>query len=528
MQSLRSLRHLVGKLRSIHSIADSGLHLPFRAAEAQSNLPLRTGRDRLVVLGTGWAGARLVKDIDPQKYDITVLSPRNHLVFTPLLSSCCVGTLESRAVTLAIVDLQKALKKPYNYYYTADCISVDPHKKVVEALSADGLKFFVDYDVLAIATGSQGSTFGIPGVEEHAHFLRDASHADNIRNTLLSNWNKANIPGRAIADRDRLLHTVVVGGGPTGVEFAGELADFVRRDLQRIDPDRGRDVRITLIEANELLGSFDARLREYAVGKLVKEGVHLLKAVVKEVRKTEIELTNGQIIPFGLCVWSTGVGPTKFTLSLPFVKTPKGRLAIDESLHVLMPFQKKVAGTGGDGDGGKQIISEHIGPTEMSQVNILTDEEQPVDGQITQDGALGIPVPDVYAMGDCCANAQSPLPALAQVAEQQGKFLARVLNRNATAGGGGKKVNQGDDKNIAVAEKFVYKSLGSMAQVGGASAILELQRSPGRGNLSVAGFSSFVAWRSAYLTRLGTMKARLFVFFNWSMTLLFGRDISRW
>jgi NADH dehydrogenase FAD-containing subunit len=182
MHFSKGLRHLARNLRNIHSNA-SELNLPFRAAGAESSLPLRTGRDRLVVLGTGWAGARLVRDIDPHKYDITVISPRNHLVFTPLLSSCCVGTLESRAVTLAISDLQKALKAPYNYYYAADCISVDPHKKVIEACSADGLKFFVDYDALAIATGSQGSTFGIPGVEEHAHFLRDASNAGKF-NTL--------------------------------------------------------------------------------------------------------------------------------------------------------------------------------------------------------------------------------------------------------------------------------------------------------------------------------------------------------
>ncbi len=430
---------------------------------------------------------------------------------------------------MAIVDLQRALKKPYNYYYSADCISVDPHNKLVEAQSADGLKFFVDYDVLAIATGSSGSTFGIPGVEEHANFLRDASNADQIRNKLLSNWNSANIPNRPIADRDRLLHTVVVGGGPTGVEFAGELADFIRRDLQKIDPDRGRDVRITLIEANELLGSFDARLREYAAGKLVKEGVHLLKAVVKEVRKTELELTNGQIIPFGLAVWSTGVGPTPFTLSLPFVKTPKGRIAIDDGLRVLMPFPsssaKNPAATttsevGGAGNGSNNISTSigDSGPTQMSQITLLTDEEQPVDGQTIRDGGeLGVAVPDIFAMGDCCANAASPLPALAQVAEQQGKFLAKVLNSRDKKKG-----------EVLSKDKFVYKSLGSMAQVGGNSAVLELPRSSGKGSFSLAGFSSFIAWRSAYLTRLGTMKARLFVVFNWTMTMLFGRDISRW
>jgi NADH:ubiquinone reductase (non-electrogenic) len=166
------------------------------------------------------------------------------MVFTPLLASTCVGTLETRAVCQAIADLQPALRQPQNFYYAGSAVAVNPNKRVVEALSEDGLKFFVEYDLLAIATGSQGSTFGIPGVEEHTHFLRDAAHGTAIRNQLMRNWNLANIPGRSIAERDRILHCVIVGGGPTGVEFAGELADFVNRDLARIDNDRARDMRV--------------------------------------------------------------------------------------------------------------------------------------------------------------------------------------------------------------------------------------------------------------------------------------------
>lgn len=146
--------------------------------------------------------------------------------------------------------------------------------------------------------------------------------------------------GRSPAERDRLLHTVVVGGGPTGVEFAGELADFINRDLQKLDPDRARDMRVpccccrtcgcvfqgcvsgraassvtpkkpssslphtrahahthtlqvTVIEANELMGMFDAGLREYAARQLVEAGVHLMRGIVKEVREREVELKAG-------------------------------------------------------------------------------------------------------------------------------------------------------------------------------------------------------------------------------------------
>lgn len=210
---------LNGHRRAMHAGSlPPGLASAFRAPGEPSaaTLPLTTGRERLVILGAGWGAARLMKDIDAKKYDITVLSPRNHMVFTPLLASTCIGTLEPRGVCQSVADLQPALKQPQNFYYSASAVAVYPQDRAVQAQSEDGLRFFVEYDILAIATGSQGSTFGIPGVEEYACFLRDASHAQIIRSRLMANWSKANIPGRSIAERDKLLHCVVVGGGPTG------------------------------------------------------------------------------------------------------------------------------------------------------------------------------------------------------------------------------------------------------------------------------------------------------------------------
>ncbi|GFH22073.1 pyr_redox_2 domain-containing protein, partial [Haematococcus lacustris] len=149
---------------------------------------------------------------------------------------------------------------------------------------------------------------------------------------------------RPLAEWQRLLHIVIVGGGPTGVEVAGELTDFVNevavcmtcgmvlslvQDLRRLYPDRARAMRITLVEAREVLGSFDPSLREYAARKLVQRGVQLRKGVVKTVTAQEITLTDGSVLPFGLCIWSTGVGPTPFIQSLPFAKTSHGRLAVD-------------------------------------------------------------------------------------------------------------------------------------------------------------------------------------------------------
>ncbi|KAL6769474.1 NDA1 [Auxenochlorella protothecoides x Auxenochlorella symbiontica] len=474
-----------------------GVRAYAKALGDQSTLPLSTGRPRLVILGTGWGGARLARDIDPKKFDITIISPRNHMVFTPLIASSCVGTLEPRSVTVPITDIQPALRLPQNNFLLAECDAVHTQDRLVECSSThDGLKFFVQYDVLAIATGSQGSTFGIPGVTEYTMPLRDAANSTDIRTRLIQNWGESSIPGRSPAERARLLHVCVVGGGPTGVEFAGELADFVRKDLAKLDPNRARDMRITLIEADQLLSSFDARLREYAALKLTRAGVHLVKGIVKEVRKDELELKNGAVIPYGLCVWSTGVGPTSFSLSLPFEKTMRGRLAVDDRLRVLARH------------------ADGRGPTSLEDVSMI-QEERAAAGQPT-----GRPIPCIFGLGDVAATQETPLPALAQVAEQQGRYLARALNEAAGQPGGLAGGLEG-------APPFQYHHLGSMASVGGTSAVIELGGS-GQQHVRWSGFTSWIAWRSAYLTRLGTMKHRLYVMSDWTMSLIFGRDVSKW
>eukprot|EP00850_Spirogloea_muscicola_P025578 SM003566S13161 [mRNA] locus=s3566:24:1080:- [translate_table: standard] len=236
------------------------------------------------------------------------------MVFTPLLASTCVGTLEFRSVAEPVKVIQPALSAlPNSHFFLANCITIDParHEILCREVAdggvggnADGGRFRVAYDKLVIATGGTGSTFGIAGVEQHATQLRDVGHAMAIRRRLLLNLARSEIPGVSEEEKRRLLHCVVVGGGPTGVEFAGELSDFIRRDVKRKFAHVKGYIKVTLIEvrptiltsratslamlhklitrppssllpppvvltqANEILSSFDVRLRDYATQQL--------------------------------------------------------------------------------------------------------------------------------------------------------------------------------------------------------------------------------------------------------------------
>lgn len=438
-------------------------------------------KPRIVVLGSGWAACRLMKGLNASLCDIVCISPRNHMVFTPLLASTCVGTLEFRSVAEPVTRIQTALStSPNSFFFLGRCTHIDPEKHEVHCLAVDGRgdvmaedskPFSVAYDKLVIAAGAQALTFNIQGVQEHAIFLREVSDAQNIRRKLLLNLMLSDIPGTPEEEKKRLLHCVVVGGGPTGVEFSGELSDFIKRDVHDKYSHVKEFIHVTLIEAKEILSSFDVSLRQFAIKHLTKAGVKLVQGVVKDVQPKVIVLSNGTEVPYGLLVWSTGVGPSPFVQSLKLPKSYDGRIGVDEYLRV----------PGLDG---------------------------------------------VYAIGDCAGYLESVgkpvLPALAQVAEREGKYLAKELNKILK---GGDQI--GSKASVHKGLPFIYRHLGSMASVGSYKALVDLRQSKEAKGLHWAGFLSWFVWRSAYLTRVVSWRNRFYVAVNWATTFVFGRDISR-
>jgi NADH dehydrogenase FAD-containing subunit len=338
----------------------------------------------VVVIGCGWAGFRFAQDIDKSKFDVSLVSPRNHFLFTPLLPSTAVGTLEFRCIQEPVRTI------PGLDYKQATCNTIDYKTKTLYCTEAfKNEPFTLNYDYLVLAPGSETNTFNVPGVEGNPRvfFLKQLHQARMIRNKLIESFERASMPSISKEERQRLLTFVVVGGGPTNVEFASELHDFLTMDVARWYADLLPYVRVVVVEASgHILGSFKSSLVDY-VEKLFRSRRIDVRAntSVKAIEDDHVAvLGDGTRLPFGLMVWSTGIKQVELVRNADagIAHAKGGRLVVDAHLRLLSaaPADASAAGSGA--------------------------------------GTLyGPPIADgtIYAMGDCACDSVRPLPALAQV-----------------------------------------------------------------------------------------------------------------
>ncbi|CAE6516788.1 unnamed protein product [Rhizoctonia solani] len=434
-----------------------------------SSTELDVHRERLVVIGSGWAGFGILHEVDKKKYQTVVISPRSYFAFTPLLASTAVGTLEFRA---AIEPVRRKGVELYQAW--AETVDFENKSIVVQSNLGSGLdkdqggeKFTVKYDKLVIAPGAYSQTFNIPGVPQHAYFLKDVSDARRIRQRILSNFERAALPTTSPSERDKLLHFAIVGGGATGVEFAAELHDLLHDDLPALYPTQGtkslveQHARITIYDvAPRILGMFDTALSEFAERHLKREGVTVRpNHIVERVEPGMLHFKGGEVVSFGMLVWATGLATN------PFVAGMKG-----------------------------------IEKEPSHQARILTDAKLRV---LKEGGGV---VADVFALGDCAAVKDGPiLPTTAQVASQKAKYLAKHLNA--------------DDPNTT--PDFAFKNFGALAYLGGWRAIMQGE------SQNVKGWAAWVIWRGAYLTKSVSWRNKILIPTLWMINWLFGRDISR-
>lgn len=493
----------------------------------ETSVPSSIEKEKVVILGTGWGSAAFLKEIDTDKYDVTVVSPRNFFLFTPMLAGSSVGTVEYRSITEPIREINRKAS-----YLEGTATNIDIESKTVfcESVVCDGNSctiedFEVQYDKLIFAVGAQTNTFGIPGVREYCCFLKQVDDARRIRTAIVNCFERANLPNITDEKRESILTFAVIGAGPTGVEFASELRDFVEQDGPKYYPKLIKHVRIKVIEASPtVLAPFDKTLQEEAVRQLTRKIMPkdpsyldlmpqnfeltelLLSSGVSEVKEDVIALSDGREIPYGMAVWAAGNGPLPITLQLidslkdkkaqvDAQSVARGRVAIDNWLRVL----------GTDGS--------------------------------------------ILSLGDASCIVAGQLPATAQVASQQGEFLARMLSLNYDITPGvdttndvlippkfdasrektlAEKITSFATQNGEFAAPFQFLNLGILAYTGDGSALAQLELTPsGKKKVKGSGKVGFGLWRSVYLSKQISSRNRLLVFIDWTKAQLFGRDITR-
>ncbi|MDQ3627990.1 MAG: NAD(P)/FAD-dependent oxidoreductase [Actinomycetota bacterium] len=323
-------------------------------------------RPHVVVIGGGFAGLQTVRSLKRADVDVTLVDRHVYNTFQPLLYQVATAALNAGDITYF---LRSARARQDNLRFRKGAVTaVDPQRRTVTLDSGDT----VSYDYLVIGTGVTTNWFGVPGAAENAMAMYTRKQALVVRDRLFTVVEEAAAQGQP-----RDLRFVVVGGGATGVEMAGALAEMRNNAMARTYPELERDrVHITLVEMGpHVLAPFAPKLRDYAARELGKRDVDLrLSTSVSEVRPDAVVVDDDEVVPADMVVWATGV-----------------------TAHEVVSTWGLPQGRGG---------------------RILVEEDLRVHG-----------FDEVFALGDIAVSADKPLAQLAQPAIQGGKHAAKQIRR---------------------------------------------------------------------------------------------------
>ncbi|KAJ1379567.1 Pyridine nucleotide-disulfide oxidoreductase, class-II [Sesbania bispinosa] len=531
-------------------ISGGGLVAYSDAGPAQSD---QNRKKKVVVLGTGWAGTSFLKSMKNSSYDIHVVSPRNYFAFTPLLPSVTCGTVEARSIVEPIRTISR--KSGANIQFSeAECYKIDPKNNKVYCHAAQNKKlggledFSIDYDYLIIAMGARPNTFNTP-VEDG---LR-------IRREVINLFERASLPSLPVEEKKKLLSFVIVGGGPTGVEFAAELHDFVHEDLHKLYPSLVEHVKIILLEAGDhILNMFDKRITEFAEKKFKRDGIDVrLGSMVVKVGENEItakERGTGQVvsIPHGMVVWSTGVGarPEILEFMKQIGQVNRRALVTDEWLRVegcdniyalgdcatinqrkVMEDIAVIFSKADKNNSGRLDLKEfhHVVDDIIErypQVDIYLKKNQMKDmATLLNQSQETSAMVDIEYFKEALSKVDSQmknLPATAQVAAQQGTYLADCFNRMELC----ERYPEGPLRFRGTGRHrfrpFRYKHFGQFAPLGGEQTAAQLP-----GDWISIGHSTQWLWYSIYTSKLVSWRTRALVVSDWTRRFIFGRDSSQ-
>ena len=423
---------------------------------------------KLVVIGSGWAGFYIAEKIDPRKYEVTIVSPRRTSAYTPLLASAACGVFN---FYLAEDSVRSKSRKQIRFL-KANVTGIDFDSKrcrCAPAFDEDDEQlpgFDLDYDILVIAPGCIPNTFGTPGVEAHAVMMKNVSDAMKIRKILFDLLEKASLPNTPVEKVKELLHIVVVGGGPTGIEMTAELDDLAHNELQDLYPGVGDKLSISIHDiAPNILSAYDKKLYEYANTQLVRRHIEVkTDSHIERVEKDCFYTKEDGRIGCGMLVWATGNKNVPLLDELDVRKTQKGltRILTDSRLRVFS---------------GKDEASLHEG---------------------------------VFALGDAADIDGAALPTTAEVALQKAKYLVEVFNSASS--------------DPALHAPFRYQQKQLVSYLGGRDGVIAGKDDDHEG---WTGRSAWLAWRGHNVLWNRNPRSRVMIILTWALNSIFGKRIAK-
>jgi NADH:ubiquinone reductase (H+-translocating) len=361
------------------------------------------GRPRVLILGGGFAGVGAAQKLEKADADVILVDRHDYHTFQPLLYQLATGLLETTAVGHSLRDLLS--RHDNTTIHKAQVSAVDLDQRTVEFEEIEP----ISYDYLVFGLGAEVNFFGTAGAPAHAFPMYTLPHAAHLKDHLLERWEAADRDPSLI--EDGALNVVVVGGGPTGVETAGALAELYRGDLLKDYPGVAPEAaRVILVEAGpELFPMFKPKLREYATKALTDRGVEVKTGTaVASVEPTRVALKSGETLEAHTLVWGAGL------------------------------------------QGNPLVQSFGVDLERGNRIGVRPDLTLPER-------------PEVYVVGDVAAITDSKtervLPQLGSVALQSGEHAGESIARRIA----GKETTE-----------FKYKDKGTMATIGRGAAVVQM------------------------------------------------------
>jgi NADH:ubiquinone reductase (H+-translocating) len=410
-------------------------------------------RTKVVIAGAGFGGLAAAKALRNTPASVVLIDRTNHHLFQPLLYQVATSVLTPSQIATPIRSIFRNQKN--TTVVMGEVTGVDKDQKCVFVSDADRQNVPIDYDYLILATGASHSYFGHNEFAEYAPGLKSLADAEAARNKILQAFELAEAEEDPARHQD-LLTFVLVGAGPTGVEMAGALAILVRTalksDFRRIDPTSARIVLVDM--APKVLGPFSENLSKAAKQRLEKLGVEIRLGHGVDQIDAEGVVIAGERIPSKTVIWTAGVAPS-----------PAGRW-----------------------------------------LNVETDRA----GRVRIQKDLTVPGhSEIFVVGDTASLDENgkPLPGVAQVAMQQGRYAGKLIHNRIVGS--------------PPPPPFSYFDKGSMAVVGKGFAVLQ------SGKVQLSGLAAWLTWAAVHLQFLATSSLRLGVFLQWIWTYVTGQRGDR-